>query len=348
MKKVLLLLCKGTEIYEAAAFYDVMGWADSSGEVPIKVVATGITSEIQCTFGLTLRSDRFLEQIDPEDFDALAIPGGFERFGFYEEAYSEQVGDLIRDFDNRQKPIAAICVGALAIGRSGALADRKATTYHLGDGRRRNQLADFGVDVLDEKIVRDGNIITSSSPETAVEVAFQLLEMITTRHNAERIRHLMGFPSICQLYNYLKISDRITTSGMPTKEEIPLLAQSGAEAVVSLVPEGVGTDLRGEETHVRTIGLDFERLPVEWESPKPGDFHSFCTIMEKYHDKQIHVHCEANMRVSIFMALYRMIVEGWTREAAMAPVEEIWRPNDIWQAFMQKVLDHFPESETRP
>jgi 4-methyl-5(b-hydroxyethyl)-thiazole monophosphate biosynthesis len=348
MKKVLLLLCKGTETYEAAAFYDVLGWAGSSGDVPIMVVVAGSTPEIQCTFGLTLRSDRLLEQIDPEDFDALAIPGGFERFGFYEEAYSERVSDLIRNFNARRKPIAAICVGALAVGRSGALAGRKATTYHLGDGRRRNQLADFGANVLDEKIVRDGNVITSASPETAVEVAFRLLEMITTRHNADLIRHLMGFPSICQIYNFLKISDRITTSGMPMKEEIPLIARSGAKAVISLVPKGVGADLRGEKSQVRAAGLFFERLPVDWQSPEVGDFQSFCTIMEEYLDKQIHVHCEANMRVSVFMALYRMIVEGWTREAAMLPVEEIWRPNDTWQAFMQKVLDHFAGPETRP
>lgn len=199
MKKVLMLFCKGTEISEAAAFYDVLGWANDSGNTPIQAVVVGTTPEVRCTFGLTLRSDRLLKEIVDEDFDALAIPGGFQEFGFYEDAYSEQISHLIRNFDARKKPIAAICVGALAIGRSGVLAGRKATTYHLGDGLRRNQLAGFNVTVVDEKVVRDGNIVTSTSPATAMEVAFQLLEMITSRDNADRIRHLMGFPSIERL-----------------------------------------------------------------------------------------------------------------------------------------------------
>ena len=38
MKKVLLLFCQGTEIMEAAAFYDVLGWSGSEGLEPVKVV----------------------------------------------------------------------------------------------------------------------------------------------------------------------------------------------------------------------------------------------------------------------------------------------------------------------
>ena len=105
---------------------------------------------------------------EPEEFDALAIPGGFGDFGFYDEAYSEEVSKLIRSFEHAGKPIASICVGALPIAKSGILAGRKATTYHLREGVRRKQLAEFNVNVVDAQIVRDGNIITSTSPATAV------------------------------------------------------------------------------------------------------------------------------------------------------------------------------------
>ncbi len=338
MKNVLLLVCNGTEMYEAAAFFDVLGWAGSEGDTAVEVTVAGTPPRVRCTFGLTLNPDRLLAEIDPKEYDALAIPGGFEEFGFYEEAYSKRISDLILDFDARKKPIAAICTGALAVGRSGALAGKNATTYHLGNGVRRRQLADFGANVMDEKVVRDGHIITSTAPASAMEVAFQLLEMITSRHNADRIRHLMGFPSICRIFNYLKLSDRITTSGMPTEEEIPLIAQSGAEVVVSLVPEGVGTDLRSEPSLVSAASLLFERVPVDFRSPRVDDFESFCRVMEKHDNRRIHVHCEANMRVSVFMALYNMIVEGLPEDTAMSAVEEIWKPNETWQAFIQKVL----------
>ena len=57
--------------------------------------------------------------IDVDDYDALAIPRGFEEFGFYEEAYNEEFLDLIRKFDEKRKTIATICVAALALGKSG-------------------------------------------------------------------------------------------------------------------------------------------------------------------------------------------------------------------------------------
>ena len=54
-------------------------------------------------------------------------------------------------------------------------------------------LAATGALVQDRRIVRDGNLITSASPGTAIDVAFLLLEILTSRENAENIRELMGF-----------------------------------------------------------------------------------------------------------------------------------------------------------
>lgn len=190
MKKVLLLLCNGVEIYEAAAFYDVLGWSGAEGLEAVQVVTAGQHRQIQCTFGLQVTSDIRLLDVQAEQFDALAIPGGFEEFGFYEDAYSDQVGELVRQFAAKNKPIASICVGALLVAHSGILRARRATTY---PGRRREQLSSFGVHVVDEPIVRDGNIITSTGPGTAVEVALKLLEELTGKENAERIRRAMGF-----------------------------------------------------------------------------------------------------------------------------------------------------------
>lgn len=194
MKQVLLLLCKGVEIYEAAAFYDVLGWSAAYGTEAVKVVTVGLQAEVQGTFGIRILPDRQVTTVQVEEFEALAIPGGFETYGYYEEAYSETVASLIRRFEELGKPIASICVGALPVGNSGILANRQATTYHLRDGMRRKQLAAFGVRVLDQPIVRDGNIITSTSPATAMEVAFELLAKITSPENSNHIRGMMGFP----------------------------------------------------------------------------------------------------------------------------------------------------------
>jgi protein deglycase len=193
MKRVLLLLCKGFEIYEAAAFYDVLGWSGVYGTEGVEVVTVGLQKEVRGTFGIRVIPDRLLSEIKVEDFDALAIPGGFEAHGFYEDAYSKSVADLIRRFDQLEKPIGSICVGALPLASSGILKGRKATTYHLDEGLRRKQLVSFGVKVVDEPIVFDKNVITSTSPATAMEVAFELLARITSKENSDQIRQKMGF-----------------------------------------------------------------------------------------------------------------------------------------------------------
>jgi 4-methyl-5(b-hydroxyethyl)-thiazole monophosphate biosynthesis len=195
MKKVLILLANGFELYEAAAFIDVLGWATVFGSEPIEIVTAGSGKRLHCTFGFDVIPDSLLSQVDPNSFDALAIPGGFEKAGYYHDAFSDEFLEVIRQFEHSGKPISSICVGALPVAKSGVLQGRKATTYHLLEGRRRKELGSLGAIVQDAHIVRDKNITTSSSPATAMEVAFDLVERLTSRKNTDHILKLMGFDS---------------------------------------------------------------------------------------------------------------------------------------------------------
>lgn len=193
MKKILLLLAEGFEAYEASVFTDVLGWNRLEGDGSTEVVTCGSREKIKCTWNLTVIPELLIENLDINDYDALAIPGGFEEAGFYADAYSEEFLSVIRSFNQAGKIIASICVGALPVGKSGVLSGRKGTTYHLNNGYRQQQLASFGVNVINQPIVIDGNIITSSSPATALEVAYNLLEILTSAENCQRVKHLMGF-----------------------------------------------------------------------------------------------------------------------------------------------------------
>ena len=193
MKRVLLFLAQGFEEYEASVFTDVIGWSRIFGIEPVDLVTTGLRSEIKCTWNLTVCPEMGFDMIKVRDFDALAIPGGFEKAGFYEDAYDERFLSLIREFNKENKVIASICVAALPLGKSGILANRKATTYDLLDGLRRKQLADFGAIVQDEMIVVDRNIITSTGPSTGLDVAFKLLEMLTNVENVDIVKKYMRF-----------------------------------------------------------------------------------------------------------------------------------------------------------
>lgn len=192
MKKVLLLLVKGFETYEASVFIDVIGWNLIDGDHSTKLYSCGVTKEVVSSFDQKVLVDYLIKDIKLDEFDALAIPGGFEEYGFWEEAYEDEIQNLIKAFDRQGKVIAAVCVAAIALGKTGILKNKNATTYNLNP-IRQDTLRSFGVNVQNQPVVQDGNIITCWNPSTAIEVAYLLLELLTSRQNANNIRRIMGF-----------------------------------------------------------------------------------------------------------------------------------------------------------
>ncbi len=191
MKKVLLLLADGFETLEASVFIDVIGWNLVEGDNSTELFTCALRKEIKSSFNQRFIVDYLISDIDINSFDALAVPGGFEIYGFYRDAYDERFLDIIRGFRAKHKFIASICVGALPLGKSGVLKDKNGTTYN--NPVRREALQGFGVNVLNQPIVMEDNIITSWNPSTAVQVALLLLEHLTTKKNADTVRQLLGF-----------------------------------------------------------------------------------------------------------------------------------------------------------
>ena len=191
--KVLLLLANGFETMEFSPFVDVFGWAKNDYGIDITVVTCGLTKKVLSAFSVPVIVDKTIEEISAQDYDALAVPGGFEEYGFYRDAFDDKFLELIRDFERHNKIIASVCVGALPLAKSGVLTGRRATTYHLKDGLRQKQLLDLGAKVVNQPIVVDENIITSYCPQTAPGVAFELLKALTSVDQTEKIIKDMGF-----------------------------------------------------------------------------------------------------------------------------------------------------------
>ena len=191
MKNILLLLSNGFEILEASAFIDVMGWNFEEGNKSTKLFTCGLRKQIKSSFNHQFTVDCLVKELDVNSFDALAIPGGFKNYGYYEDAFNEVFLSLIREFRSKKKIIASICVGALPVAKSGILNNKSGTTYNSEDYRK--ELVTYGVNLLENPIVIDNNLITSNGPSTAVDVAFVLLEALTSKENTLKVRNLMGF-----------------------------------------------------------------------------------------------------------------------------------------------------------
>jgi 4-methyl-5(b-hydroxyethyl)-thiazole monophosphate biosynthesis len=197
-KKVLLLLADGFEPLEAAGFTDVFGWAALDGYEPVELISAGFKPVLRATFGFSVMPHAQISELDLNDFDALAVPGGFAGAGFYDEALSEPFLDIIRHFDVQDQPIASVCVASMALGAAGIIKGRRATIYHQIGGKRKGQLEQYGALFVDQAVVDDGGIISSTGPGTAIEVALRLLANLTSPENAAHIRAKMRVPELDQ------------------------------------------------------------------------------------------------------------------------------------------------------
>lgn len=142
------------------------------------------------------------------------------------------------------------------------------------------------------------------------------------------------------IYNYLRISERIGTSGQPTEEHFPAIRDAGFEVVINLLP-ATRESLPNEREIVIGLGLRYVNIPVVWTEPTLDDLDHFFEAMDAHADRKVFVHCAANMRASAFMYLYRTVQEKTAPEVAAQDMQKIWNPNPIWEAFLRKALAHY-------
>ena len=143
------------------------------------------------------------------------------------------------------------------------------------------------------------------------------------------------------IYNYLKISDSIATSGQPTKEQLPAIKDSGYQTIVNLALPTSTNALPDEKQVVENLGMQYVHIPVIWENPTLEDIEQFFSVMKANAAQKTFVHCAANMRVSAFMYLYRRIHDRMSDEEAKKYLDRIWQPNETWQKFIAQVLEHY-------
>ncbi|WP_297498177.1 deglycase PfpI [Thermococcus sp.] len=107
--------------------------------------------------GYPVKVDLIFEEVDPDEFDALVLPGGRapERVRLSEKAVM-----TARKMFEDGKPVASICHGPQILISAGVLKGRKGTSY-VGI---KDDLINAGVEWVDEPVVVDGNWISSRHP----------------------------------------------------------------------------------------------------------------------------------------------------------------------------------------
>lgn len=142
-----------------------------------------------------------------------------------------------------------------------------------------------------------------------------------------------------QSYNFRRINDAVTTSGVVGEENLKALGGEGYDLVVNLLPDDSQYAVANEQELVEAQGIQYVLIPVDFARPTLDDFDAFRLAMDSATGKKVHVHCAANFRVSAFYSLYARQAGTMTESEADELVSSLWNPleNPGWPEFIEAV-----------
>ena len=197
MKKIVLFLFEGAELFEIARFTDIFGWNNIVGLKEFRDIELEIISykeSVKCTWGGEIKVEKVITEENIEKFfnyDILVIPGGFGKANFFKEKNNEIFKKLIKYFSENNKIIVAICSAVINLLESGYIKNKKVTTYLLDNKRYFNELKNYNIILIEEEIMEDDNLLTCSGPGNALELSFRVLEKLTSKENVEIVKKNM-------------------------------------------------------------------------------------------------------------------------------------------------------------
>ena len=162
--KAAVIFMNGFEEVEGLTVVDMLRRLDITCDI------VGKAYEVTGAHNITIKSDRLLEEIKSEEYNAVIFPGGLP--GATNLRDDEKVMTVLKEMNNEGKIVAAICAAPIALERAGVLEGKEFTAYPgVGENIK-------GGKFREELVVKDGNVITSRGPATSMEFAFIIAEVL--------------------------------------------------------------------------------------------------------------------------------------------------------------------------
>jgi protein deglycase len=176
MARVLVPLAAGCEELEAVTVIDLLRRAQ------IEVVAAGLTpGPVHGSRGTVLMPDSTLDAALQQDYDMIVLPGG--QPGATNLEHDPRILALLKKMAAAGKFTTAICAAPKVLAVAGLLDGKRATSY---PGTLDAQ--QFPTIQLETRaVVRDGQVLTSRGPGTAMDFALALIEALTDRTTRDRV-----------------------------------------------------------------------------------------------------------------------------------------------------------------
>ncbi len=175
-KKVLVPLAQGCEELEAVTIIDLLRRAG------ITVVTAGLDAEpVRASRGTRLLPDTTLDEALKQDYDMVVLPGG--QPGSDNLNRDPRIHALLRKMADSGKFTAAICAAPGVLAQAGILKGKRATSFP----GVLEKLTHTGVTLQDQAVVKDGKVITSKGPGTAMDFALELIEVLAGKEKRAQV-----------------------------------------------------------------------------------------------------------------------------------------------------------------
>ncbi len=175
MSKIVIPISNGFEEIEAISIIDICRRAN------IEVIIAGVEAlETIGAHNIKVTADCKIEDVKEDDFDLIVLPGGLPNA--FTLADNEHVQKLLKEFKASDKYIAAICAAPYALHKAEVL-NKDYTCYPSFEQKivPENYISN-------QNVVKDGNVITSRGPATAMEFALKIVKLLKGDEIYEELR----------------------------------------------------------------------------------------------------------------------------------------------------------------
>lgn len=181
-KTALVVITEGTEEMEAVITIDVLrraGITVTIGALPAGAKGAVEGTTVRCSCGILIQADTVVTESVSES-DIVILPGGMP--GSKHFADSPVIGHLLQRQQAAGKLIAAICAAPIALKSHGIASGKRVTSYPSF----ADELKSAGFQYSEDRVVVDGDIITSRGPGTAFEFALAIVKKLLGHEKAEQ------------------------------------------------------------------------------------------------------------------------------------------------------------------
>lgn len=176
---IYLFLADGFEELEAITIIDII----RRSNIEITTVSIGKELMVNSAHGVSIKADKLFENVDFSDAKGIILPGG--ALGTTNLENHEGLKKLILELNQDNKFIMAICAAPSVLGKYGVLNNKKATCYPGFESELK------GANIQTDKVVVDGNLITSRGPGTAIDFALKIVEIFDSKATVSNLKDSM-------------------------------------------------------------------------------------------------------------------------------------------------------------